>query len=163
MASFDIVSQVDLQKLDNTVNVVNKEVTNRFDFKNTNTKIELNKKDFTIFIETENPMGINAIEDLLISRGVKQGIDGRAFDFSKEAVQSGKINRKTIKVISGLEMETAKKITKMIKDSKIKVTAAIMDDQVRVSGKKIDDLQAVIAMLRKSDLGIPLQFINMKS
>jgi cyclic-di-GMP-binding protein len=163
MPSFDIVSNVDIQKLDNAVNVVKKEVATRYDFKDTNTNVELNKKDFIIQVETENPMGISSIEDLLITRSIKQGIDGRAFDFSKDSVQSGKTYRKTIKVIAGLDMENSKKVTKMIKDSKLKVSAAIMDDQVRVTGKKIDDLQEVIGMLRKSDLGIPLQFINMKS
>jgi cyclic-di-GMP-binding protein len=163
MPSFDIVSNVDIQKLDNTVNVVRKEVTNRFDFKDSNTTIELNKKDFVLSLETQNPMGIQAIEDLLMTRAIKQGIDGRAFDFTKETVQSGKVHRKTIKVVAGLDMDNAKKVTKIIKDSKLKVSAAIMDDQVRVTGKKIDDLQEVIAMLRKSELDIPLQFVNMKS
>lgn len=98
----------------------------------------------------------------MVTRGIKQGIDGRSFDFSKEAEPSGKVLRKTIKVKAGLEKEDSKKIVKIIKDSKLKVDAVTMDDQVRVSGKKIDDLQAVIQLLRKSDVGVPLQFINMK-
>ncbi len=163
MASFDIVSEVDLQKLDNTVNVVQKEITNRYDFKGTDTDIALDKKEFIISLETGNPMGIKAIEDMLVMRAIKQGIDGRAFDFSKEEVQAGKTYRKSIKVRAGLDKEDSKKIVKLIKDAKLKVQAAIMDDTVRVTGKKIDDLQEVIALLRKSDLGLPLQFINMKS
>ncbi|MDX2190119.1 MAG: YajQ family cyclic di-GMP-binding protein [Bacteroidota bacterium] len=162
MPSFDIVSKVDAQSLDNAVNVATKEITTRFDFRDSQTVIELNKKDFVINIESENEMRIKAIEDVLMMRSIKQGIDGRSFDFTKEAYPSGKIMKKEIKVKAGIEREDAKKIIKLIKDSKLKVDAQIMDDQVRVSGKKIDDLQSVIQMLRKSDLGVPLQFINMK-
>ena len=153
MPSFDIVSKVDIQTLDNTVNVVVKEIANRYDFRDSNTKIELNKKDMVISVETMNDMQVKAIEEVLVTRGIKQGIDGRSFDFSKEAESSGKVLRKTIKVKAGLEKEDSKKIVKLIKDSKLKVD---------VSGKKIDDLQAVIQLLRKSDVGVPLQFINMK-
>lgn len=162
MPSFDIVSKVDAQTLDNTVNVVVKEIANRYDFRDSSTNIELNKKDMVISVETGNDMQIKAIEEVLITRGIKQGIDGRSFDFSQEATPSGKILKKNIKVKAGVDKETAKKIIKIIKDSKLKVDASVMDDQIRVSGKKIDDLQAVIHLLRKSDVGIPLQFVNMK-
>ncbi|CAN5445106.1 YajQ family cyclic di-GMP-binding protein [soil metagenome] len=162
MASFDIVCEADVQKLDNTVNIVKKEVLNRYDFKGTETQIDLNKKDLIITLETENPMGIKAIEDLLITRGIKQGMDGRSFNFSQDEAQAGKKFRKTIKIRAGIDKEDAKKINKMIKDANLKVQSAIMDDMIRVTGKKIDDLQAVIAMLRKNDLGLPLKFINMK-
>lgn len=163
MPSFDIVCEADAQKLDNTVNVVKKEVLNRYDFKGTETQIDLNKKDLIITVETENPMGIKAIEDLLITRGIKQGMDGRSFDFSQEEIQAGKKSRKTIKIRAGIDKEDAKKINKMIKDANLKVQSSIMDDMIRVTGKKIDDLQAVIALLRKNDLGLPLKFINMKN
>lgn len=162
MASFDIVSEVDIQKLDNTVNVVRREIQNRFDFKNMETEVVLDKKNFLIDIQTLNPMGLKPIEDLLIMRGIKQGIDGRAFDFGEEDEHSGKLYKKKVKVRAGVDKENAKKIIQLIKQSKIKVQATIMDDMVRVSGKKIDDLQAVIGLLRKSDLSLPLQFINMK-
>lgn len=162
MPSFDIVSKVDTQTLDNTINVVSKEIANRYDFRDSNTVIELNKKDMIINVETMNDMQISAIEEVLITRGIKQGIDGRSFDFSKQAESSGKILKKTIKVKAGIDKESAKKIIKAIKDSKLKVDASIMDEQVRVVGKKIDDLQAVIQILRKTDVGLPLQFINMK-
>ena len=115
-----------------------------------------------INFETGNDMQIEAIEEVLIARSVKQGIDSRSYDFSKKAEPSGKILKKAIKVNAGIEKEVSKKIMKLIKDSKLKVDAAIMDDQVRVSAKKIDDLQAVIQLLRKSEVGIPLQFVNMK-
>ncbi|TAF74656.1 MAG: YajQ family cyclic di-GMP-binding protein [Bacteroidetes bacterium] len=162
MPSFDIVSKVDGQLLDNAVNVATKEILNRFDFRDSQSVIDLNKKDMIITVETENDMRMRAIEDMLMTRAIKQGIDGRSFDFTKEATASGKIIKKTIKLKAGLEKEDSKKIVKIIKDSKIKVDAAIMDDQVRVTSKKIDDLQAIIQLLRKSDLGIPMQFINMK-
>ncbi|MFN0050319.1 MAG: YajQ family cyclic di-GMP-binding protein [Cytophagales bacterium] len=162
MPSFDIVSKVDPQTLDNAVNVVIKEIANRYDFRDSNTSIELNKKDMVINIETTNDMQIEAIEEVLITRSVKQGIDSRSYDFSKKAEPSGKIIKKAIKVNAGLEKEVSKKVVKLIKDSKLKVDAAIMDDQVRVTAKNIDDLQGVIAMLRKSDVGVPLQFVNMK-
>lgn len=162
MPSFDIVSKVDAQLLDNAINVTTKEILNRFDFRDSQTSIDLNKKDMIVSIETENDMRMRSIEDVLMTRAVKQGIDGRSFDFSKDSVASGKIIKKSIKIKAGIEKEDSKKIVKIIKDSKLKVDASIMDDQVRVAAKKIDDLQAVIQLLRKSDLGVPLQFINMK-
>ena len=94
---------------------------------------------------------------------VKQGLDATALDFSAQEFPSGPMIKKDIKVKAGIEKEDAKKIVKLIKDSKAKVQAAIMDDQIRVTGKKIDDLQEVIGLLRRSDLGMPLQFVNMKS
>lgn len=163
MASLDIVSEVDLQKLDNTVNVVRREIQNRFDFKDSETEIELDKKASTIDIQTLNPMGLKPIEDLLIMRGIKQGIDGRAFDFGKEEERSGKMHKKKVIVRAGVDKETSKKIIQLVKESKLKVQASIMDDKVRVTGKKIDDLQAIMSLLRKTDVGLPLQFINLKS
>lgn len=163
MPSFDIVSKVDAQALDNAVNVTNKEITNRFDFKGTHVVIDLNKKDFTINIETEDDMKMRQLCDVLMSRAHKQGIDPMAFDFSKEGIQSGKIWKKTVLVKNGLAQEDAKKIVKQIKDSGIKVQASINDDLVRVVGKKIDDLQSVIQLCKTSNLQIPLQFVNMRS
>lgn len=94
---------------------------------------------------------------------MKQGIDGNAFDFSKDAYPSGKVIKKEVSVKNGLRQEDAKKIVKMIKDSGAKVQAAIMDDIIRVTGKKIDDLQDVIARCKAGNFGVPLQFVNMKS
>ncbi|MEP7318851.1 MAG: YajQ family cyclic di-GMP-binding protein [Panacibacter sp.] len=163
MPSFDIASSVDLQTLDNAINTVKKEITNRFDFKNSPVKIELNKKDFVVNLEVESDMKMKQVIDIIISRGVKQGIDANAFDFSKDAYPSGKTVKKEVPVRNGLKQEDAKKIVKLIKDSGFKVQAAIMDDIVRVTAKKIDDLQEVIAKCRTADLAIPLQFTNMKS
>ncbi len=163
MPSFDIVSKVDAQALDNAVNVTTKEITNRFDFKGSHVVIELNRKDFKINIETEDEMKMRQLCDVLVSRAHKQGIDPMAFDLSKEGAQSGKIWKKDVPVRNGLAQEDAKKIVKLIKDSGLKVQASINDDLVRVTGKKIDDLQSVIQLCKSSNLQIPLQFVNMRS
>lgn len=163
MPSFDIVSKVELQSLDNAVNVVKKEITNRFDFKNSHVVIDLDKKEYKLNIETDDQMKMGQLTDVLISRAHKQGIAPEAFDLSKEAFPSGKVVKKEVSVKNGLKQDDAKKVTKLIKDSGLKVQAQIMDDLVRVTAKKIDDLQAVIKLCQGADLGLPLQYINMRS
>ena len=162
MPSFDIVSKVDLQTLDNAVNISKKEIDNRYDFKGTHTKLELNKKDMKIEVETQSDMQLKQLEDILITKAMRQGIEASSFDMSKEPEASGKYIRKNIPVRNGLDKEMAKKVVKVIKDSGLKVQAAIMDDVVRVTGKKIDDLQDVIKVCRSSSIDVPLQFVNMK-
>lgn len=163
MPSFDIVSKIDAQVLDNAINVVKKEITTRFDFKDSHVDIELNKKEFKLNLEVESDMKLGQVIDVLISRSMRQGVDANVYDLSKEPYQSGKVLKKEVPVRNGIKQEDSKKIVKLIKDSGTKVQAAIMDDIVRVTGKKIDDLQEVIALLKGANLGIPLQFINMKS
>lgn len=163
MPSFDIVSKVDVQLLDNAVNVTRKEITNRFDFKDSHVLIDLNKKDFKITLEAGDSMKIHQLIDVLINRANKQGISPEAFDRGKEPWQSGKIVRAEITVRNGLKQEDAKKIVKMVKDAGLKVQPQIMDDLIRVTGKKIDDLQEVIQLCRTAETGIPLQFENMRS
>lgn len=163
MPSFDIVSKVDLQTLDNAINTVKKEITNRFDFKGSHVEIELNKKELVLNIEVDSDMKLGQVLDVLVSRTMRQGLDASIYDFSKEPYQSGKVFKKDIAVRNGIKQEDAKKIVKMIKDAGLKVQAAIMDDIVRVTGKKIDDLQDVIQKAKEANLGIPLQYINMKS
>jgi uncharacterized protein YajQ (UPF0234 family) len=163
MPSFDFTSKVDLQTLDNAVNVVSKEITNRFDFKGAHVLIELNKKDFKVNLEADSDMKIEQIVDVLISRSMKQGLAAEVYDLSKTPYVSGKITKKEVPVRNGIKQEDAKKIVKLIKDSGVKVQAAIMDDIIRITGKKIDDLQEVIALSKGWDLGIALQFVNMKS
>jgi uncharacterized protein YajQ (UPF0234 family) len=163
MPSFDIASGVDLQILDNAVNTVKKEIANRFDFRGSPVSVELDKKSYVINLEVESDMKMKQLIDVLISRAIKQGIDGSDLDFSKDAYPSGKVVKKEVTVRNGLKQEDAKKIVKLIKDGGFKVQAAIMDDIIRVTGKKLDDLQEVIATCRTADLGIPLQFVNMKS
>ncbi|CAN5137845.1 YajQ family cyclic di-GMP-binding protein [soil metagenome] len=163
MPSFDLVSKVELQTLDNAVNTVEKEIKNRFDFKGSHVVIDLNKKDFKLNIEADSEMKIQQIMDVLISKSMKQGLAAEIYDLSKEPFQSGKIVKKEIIVRNGLKQEDAKKVVKLIKDSNLKVQAAIMDDMVRITGKKIDDLQEVIQASKSWDLGLAFQYVNMKS
>ena len=163
MPSFDFVSKVDAQALENAVNVTKKEITNRFDFKNAHVVIDLNKKEFKLNIETDDDMKMRQLLDVLINRAHKQGIAPEAFDASKEGHQSGKVWKKEVMVRNGLKQEDAKKIVKQIKDEGLKVQASIMDDVVRVTGKKIDDLQTVIQASKNWELGIPLQYENMRN
>ncbi len=163
MPSFDFVSKVDAQALDNAVNVVSKEITNRFDFKGSHVMIDLDKKNFLLKLETDDDMKMRQLLDVLINRAHKQGIAPEAFDLSKEGTQSGKAWKKEVQVRNGLKQEDAKKIVKLIKDAGLKVQASINDDVVRVTGKKIDDLQTVIQASKGWELGIPLQYENMRS
>jgi cyclic-di-GMP-binding protein len=162
MPSFDIASKLDAQLLDNAINVAKKDILNRWDFRDSKSTIELNKKELSLQITTENDMRLDAIIDAIHSRMIKQSLDPRGLDESKEHYASGPMIKKDIKVRQGIDKEASKKIMKDIKDSKIKVTAQIMDDIIRVSSKNINDLQAVIAICRKGNYEVPLQFINMK-
>lgn len=163
MPSFDIVSKIDIQKLDNSINAASKEISTRYDFNNSKTVVELDKKTLEIHVVTENDMRLQTIEGIIISRMVKQGLDSSCLDFGKELYASGNMVKKDIKLKEGVDKETGKKIVKIIKDSGTKVQPSIMDQQVRVTGKKIDDLQKIIAVLEKSDLGIPLQYDNFRN
>ena len=162
MPSFDIVSKVEAQALENAVNVTNKEITNRFDFKGSHVVINLDKKEFLVKLETDDDMKMRQLIDVLISRAHKQGIAPEAFDASKEGGQSGKVWKKEVKVRNGLAQEDAKKVVKLIKDSGMKVQVSINDDLVRVTAKKIDDLQDIIQLCKNGNLGIPLQYVNMR-
>jgi uncharacterized protein YajQ (UPF0234 family) len=163
MPSFDIVSKVDGQLLDNAVNVTRKEITNRFDFKDTPVEIDFNKKEYLLTLSTSDDMKMGQLIDVLINRANKQGISPDAFDLSKEPYPSGKVVKQEVSVRNGLKQEDAKKIVKIIKDAGLKVQAQIMDDMVRVTGKKIDDLQDAIRTCREAEIGIPLQYENMRS
>jgi hypothetical protein len=163
MPSFDISSKVDLQTLDNAINIAKKEIDNRYDFKGSHVSIELNKKDMIVNVEVESDMQLKQVEDILITKSMRQGLEANCFDLSKEPGASGKYIKKAIPVKNGIDREMAKKIVKLIKDNASKVQPAIMDDIIRVTGKKIDDLQEVIQLCRSSNLDIPLQFVNMKS
>ena len=162
MPSFDLVSKVDLQTLDNAVNTVEKEIKNRFDFKGNHVVIDLNKKDFKLNLEADSEMKLQQIIDVIISKSLKQGLAAEIYDFTKEPFQSGKVVKQEVSVRNGISQEDAKKIVKLIKDGKFKVQAAIMDDIVRVTSKKIDDLQEVIQASKGWDLGLALQYVNMK-
>lgn len=163
MPSFDLVSKVDLQTLDNAINTVEKEIKNRFDFKGSHVVIDLNKKEMKLNVEADSEMKIQQIIDVMISKSMKQGLAAEIYDLDKEPFPSGKVTKKEILVRNGIKQEDAKKIVKLIKDSGFKVQASIMDDIIRITAKKIDDLQAVIQASKSWDLGLALQYINMKN
>lgn len=163
MPTFDITSKVDGQTLDNAINNAKKEILNRYDFNGSQTTIELDKKTNTLIVITENDMRLKAIQDSIISRMMKQGLDAKSLDFGKEHYAAANMIRKEIKVKEGIDKDTSKKLIKLIKDSGLKVQASIMDDQVRVQGNKIDDLQRVITLCRTQQFDVPLQFINMRN
>jgi len=162
MPSFDIVSKLDHQTLDNVLNVARRELINRFDFRGSKTEIELRKKELLIVILTEDDMRMKSIIDVIRSRMAKQGLDPACLDLGKDIAASGNMVRKEVKIKEGVDPETARKIIKDIKESKLKVQAQLMDDMVRVTGKKIDELQVIISLVRQKSYELPLQFVNMK-
>ncbi|MHB9148507.1 MAG: YajQ family cyclic di-GMP-binding protein [Thermoleophilia bacterium] len=162
MPSFDIVSRVDMQEMDNTVNMLKKEVVTRYDFRGSKTEVELVKKDNLIRFLTEDDMKLRALRDVLIAKAVKRGIDTKAFEFGDAERAGGDMLRQEVKVVNGIDIEVARKVVKLVKDAKLKVQASIQGDEVRITGKKRDDLQEVIAFLKEADLGVPLQYVNMR-
>lgn len=163
MPSFDIVNKLEIQNVDNAINTAKKELQNRYDLNGTGSAIEWEKKDETITLSSDNEMHLSTIEDILINRMIKQHIDPKSMDLSKEPQLSGKLIHKKIPLRQGIEKEAAKKVIQKIKDSKLKVQASIMDDKIRVTAKQIDDLQKVMALCRGAEFDVPLQFDNMKS
>ncbi len=163
MPSFDIVSKIDAQTLDNAINNAKKEILNRYDFHSSQSTIDHDKKTNIITIVTEDEMKLKAITDAIISRMMKQGLDAKSLDFGKETYASGNMIRKEVSIKEGIDKETAKKIVAKIKESKIKAQASMMDDQVRIQSKSIDDLQKVISLCKGEDFDQPLQFINMRN
>ena len=163
MPSFDIVSEIDIQEFDNAINMVKKEMAGRFDFRGTKSSVDFDKQAKVIKIMADDELKMRSIHTMIEQRMAKRSIDIRCIDYQKEEVATGNMLRQIANLKAGLEKETAKKITKLIKDAKLKVNAEIQDDQVRVTGKKIDDLQEVMARLKQESLGVPLQFVNMRS
>jgi uncharacterized protein YajQ (UPF0234 family) len=160
--SFDAVSEVDLQEVDNAVNQAMKEISQRYDFKGSISKIELKKAVKELELVADNESRLTAVVDILRSKLIKRNISPKAMDFQKlEAAFSGTVNQK-VKIISGMPMESAKEIVKLIKDSKLKVQVSIVDEKVRVSGKAKDDLQAAMQMIRAADLKVAVQFNNFR-
>lgn len=160
--SMDIVSVVDMQEADNAVNQAIKEINQRYDLKDSNTTIELNKKDKIILINTKDDYSRKASIDILQSKFIKRGISVKTLKLDEPEIAAGGRLRQKINLQSGISKDSAKIITKMIKDSKLKVNAQIQDEQIRVQGPKIDDLQAVIKMVKEAELDFPTQFVNFK-
>jgi len=161
--SFDIVSRVDLQEVQNAVNQANKEISTRFDFRGSKSRIEWNEKDLALTVLSEDDHKRKSVVDVLETKLVKRGVAVRSLDFQKVEPAAGGTVRQVVKVQQGIPTERAKAIVKAIKDSKIRVQASIQGDQVRVAGKHRDDLQGVIALLKAGDFGAPLQFTNYRS
>jgi len=159
MPSFDVVSEVNHHELSNGVDQANREVTTRFDFKGTGSKFEL--ADLVITMNTESDFQLQQMFDILCNKLVKRGIDISCLEKLEPVVQA-RTATQAIKVNEGIDTGAAKNMVKMIKQSKTKVQAAIQGEQLRVTGKKRDDLQAVIALLKKADLSIPLQYKNFR-
>lgn len=157
-SSFDIVSEVDMQEVDNAINQSKKEISQRYDFKGCKAEIEVSEDELKV--SSEDEFKLNAVVDILKGKLIKRGISPKALDLGKiENATMGTV-RQTAKIVKGISKEKAKIIVSDIKASKIKVQAQIMDNQIRVSGKDKDDLQNVIIMLKEKDYGIELQFTN---
>ncbi|MCF8259343.1 MAG: YajQ family cyclic di-GMP-binding protein [Melioribacteraceae bacterium] len=159
-ASFDIVSEIDLQEMDNAINMASKEITQRYDLKDAKTEIDLNKKDKLVTINTKDDYALKQSVDIIQSKLIKRGISIKALKLEEPEPASGGRLKQKIVLQSGISTENAKKITKMIKETKLKVNAQIMDEKLRVQGAKRDDLQAVIKLVKESDLDFPVQFTN---
>jgi uncharacterized protein YajQ (UPF0234 family) len=162
MASFDIVNKVNAQEVDNAINNTLKEINTRYDFRGLHTEVEFHSKENRIHLVAAESMKMEAVKDMLIKNFIKRGISSKVLDFGESQGTSQGHLKMDVTLKEGIDRETAKKIVKEIKSLKAKVTPAIQDDQVRVDGKKIDDLQAVIQHLKSKDMGVPLQFVNMK-
>ncbi|HUN68464.1 MAG TPA: YajQ family cyclic di-GMP-binding protein [Burkholderiales bacterium] len=160
MPSFDIVSQVDRQEVRNAVEQANKEITNRFDFKGSDARIELAELALTVFADDEFKLG--QVLDVLRGRMTKRNIDIRSLELGAVEKISGDKVKRAVTVKVGVPQEKGKQMQKLLKDAKLKVAASIQGDAVRVSGAKKDDLQAAIQLVRKSIADLPLQFINFR-
>jgi len=163
MPSFDVVSSLDMQEIDNAVNMVKRDINNRYDFKGSASSITLNKNDNYIIIEGDSDYQMDTIVDMLQNRAISRKVSVKAFKYKDIENASGMKFRQRIELQSGISKENGKKINTLIKDMKLKVNSQIQGEQIRVTGKKIDDLQAVIGHLKGKNLDIPLQFVNMKN
>lgn len=159
-SSFDIVSKVDLQNLDNAVNNAMKEIVNRYDLKNTSSKIELDKGGQAVTVMSDSDFQLDQVMQVLYQKMAKLGIDLKAIKSEGREKASGDKVREVFKPINGIEQEISKNIVKDIKDLKLKVQVSIQGDQLRISGKSKDDLQTVITLVRQKNYGIALQFVN---
>lgn len=161
MPSFDVVSEIDRQELKNAVDQAQRELANRYDFKNTNSFIEMT--DLNLTLKTASTDRLRALKVLLEERLVKRGVSLKCLDWGKIEQASGDTVRQIVAIKVGINSEKAKEVNKLIKEKAPRgVSSQTQSDQVRVSGKKRDDLQAVLTLLKSTDLGIPVQFINFR-
>lgn len=159
--SFDIVSRVDVQEIDNALNQVMKEIRNRFDFKGSKSSVDYS--DGKIVINSDDEFKLKSVIDIMESKMVKRDINLKALRYGKVEKAAGDTVRQKVDVVQGVDKDLARDIIKLVKDTKLKVQASFQNDQVRVSGKSRDDLQQVIRIIKDGDWEIPLQFINMRT
>src|SRR5215212_4619634 len=159
-SSFDIVSELNVQEMDNAVTQAQKEVGTRYDFKGSAASIEFDRKAKELTLTADQEPQLEAVRSVLMAKMIKRGVDPKSMDPQKVEQATHKTVRQKVKLKSGIDKETAKAIQKTIKDLKLKVNASIQGEALRVSGSKKDDLQAVMAHLRANPPGIPLQFTN---
>ena len=159
-SSFDIVSDIDLQAVDNAINQARKEIAQRFDFKGSKSSIDLDQKEKQITVHSDDDFKLKSVVDILQGKLIKRSVPLKALSYGTVEQSAGGTVRQVVKLLVGIDKDNARKIVKMIKDTKLKVQAQIMDDQVRVSGKNKDDLQAVIKMIRDANLPFAVQFTN---
>ncbi len=159
-ASFDIVSEIDFQEVDNALNQAKKEIQQRYDLKDSNTELELNKKDKIININTKDDYSLKQSIDIIQTKFIKRGLSIKSLKMNEPEPASGGRLKQKIDLQSGISKENAKKITSLIKELKLKVNAQIMDEKIRVQGAKIDNLQEVIKAVREASFDFPTQFIN---
>ncbi|WP_282941931.1 YajQ family cyclic di-GMP-binding protein [Paenibacillus sp. RC67] len=159
-SSFDIVSKMDMQELNNAINQAEKEIANRFDFKNSKSKISLEKEELVVLSDDE--FKLQNVMDILHSKMAKRGISLKNLEYGKIEGASSQTVRQKVKLKQGIDQDNAKKINILIRDSKLKVKSQIQGDQIRVTGKSKDDLQQIIQLLRKEDLPLELQFLNFR-
>lgn len=160
--SFDIVSEVNMQEVDNALNQARKEVATRYDFKDSKTTIDFAEKEKEVTVHTEDDFRLKAVIDILQSKFIKRGIAIKTLKYGNVEAAAGSTVRQKITLQVGIDKENAKKLVQIIKDTKIRVQPSIMEDQVRVSGKDKDDLQTIIATLRGTEFPLPLQFTNFR-
>jgi len=160
MPSFDVISETDLQEVDNAVNQVRKEISTRYDFKGSKASIERNGAVITVLADDQYKLG--AIHELLKARIVRRGLDPRCLDFAESERASGDTLRQSIAVKQGIDKELAKQIGREIKDSKLKVQSSIQGEQVRITGKSRNDLQSAMALIRGLKADRPLSFSNFR-
>ena len=162
MPSFDIVSNYNVQELDNAINITSREVMTRYDLKDQKCSINFNKNEKNIIVEAANEMALKAVTDIIQNRAINRGLSIKIFDFQAVENATGMSVRQLIKLKEGISKENAKKINTFIKNLKLKVQPQIQGEQLRVTGKKIDDLQNIIASLKIESFDIHLDFINFK-
>jgi uncharacterized protein YajQ (UPF0234 family) len=161
--TFDIASKIDLQEVNNAIQQALKEVQTRYDLKGTKSSIELNQKEHTILLASDDEFKIRAVNDIFQQKLVKRGVPLKGLTYGKVEPAGGSTVHQTITLQQGIPMEKAKEIVKVIKNSKLKVQASIQSDVVRVSGKDRDTLQQVIKLVKETDFGIDMQFTNYRS